>query len=297
LKPGPLEKREFQTIFGVRGLPKFRRKPLVLFTGSGIGNVLVKSRQVRVNTIHGQVKLLVGEMEGVSGLPVVVVPRHANPAATEVGHQRLPHQVNEPAYSVVAAALDPVAVVTMHTIGVAKTKKSFEPGRLTVIRDFLPTRSSKTIFSEKAVDAITAAGYSLPHVAHTPLSIEKLANPRLTTIISESAKQAKLPLADDVICHTIPGPTYETSAEVRDLVARGVTGFSMTHQNDAVTIQEALAASGSKAMVASIATISNFAQGIGETPSHAEVERLVHETAPKRAEFLKRLAKKISELA
>ncbi len=295
LRPAPLQERDYKRVFGIRGLPKLNR-PLVLFTGSGIGDVLENSRKITVNTVHGKALLLVGKIRGVNDLDVVVVPRHADPSSKEVGHHRLPHQVNEPAYSVAIAALNPRAVVTMHTIGVAKTHASYKPGAITVIKGLLRTRPSKTIYNEEVTNALRQANYDIPAVAHAAVNENRIKNPKLTEIITTAARSAGLPVARELICHTTEGPAYETDAEVRDLVSRGVNGFSMTHQHEAITIQEALQALGSNSKVVSIATISNFAQGFGTPPSHEEVARTVKALEGKRTYFLQNIARLVRKL-
>jgi purine-nucleoside phosphorylase len=64
----------------------------------------------------------------------------------------------------------------------------------------------------------------------------------------------------------IPGPSYETAAEIRMLRWAGASAVGMS------TVQEAVAARASGMRVAAISTITNPAAGISETPlNHDEV--------------------------
>lgn len=101
------------------------------------------------------------------------------------------------------------------------------------------------------------AGHSPDHPAERFIDISRLYAPRL---------RALLPDLPEAVYAMMPGPTYESPAEIRMLGRMGadVVGMSM--------VQEAIAAYAAGMEVLSLSVISNLAAGISTTPlTHEEV--------------------------
>jgi purine nucleoside phosphorylase len=284
---GSLTNSQYARVFGLRKVPKFKRPPLVLVTGTGLGKLLVKQKQVRVETIHGPAKLLVGEIRGARGLPVVVIPRHADPERSDVKAHLFPHQVNQPAYATVIAALNPRAVVTIHAMGVDGYSPGHKPGNIGVITKMQSNHAldDVTIYSKAVTKRLLRAGVLPGDVGHTPMPIKDRANPGLIEQIRTAAKLSGFkPVSGK--SHSIRGPRYETDEEVEELIQEGVNYYGMTHQQEVVALMEARHAIGAGFPVASIAVLTNYALK-GE---HHEVKTTAEKMQPNFHEFLKKLA-------
>jgi purine-nucleoside phosphorylase len=86
----------------------------------------------------------------------------------------------------------------------------------------------------------------------------------------------------------MPGPTYETPAEVRMLRAIGADVVGMS------TVPEAIVARHGGMEVMALAIVANWAAGMTEeTLSHAEVEDVVSSVASRVAGLLERVVPRI----
>jgi len=96
----------------------------------------------------------------------------------------------------------------------------------------------------------------------------RIANPYdadLGIAIESAARAAQVPLKSGTY-FAVPGPSYETPAEVQMMRWSGASAIGMS------TVQEACAAHAAGMRVAAISTITNPAAGISKTPlNHAEV--------------------------
>jgi purine-nucleoside phosphorylase len=111
-------------------------------------------------------------------------------------------------------------------------------------------------------------------------------DPRLGALLDEAAAAAGVPLRPGVYA-CMPGPSYETPAEVRMLRALGADVVGMS------TVPEVIAARHMGVPVAGISVVTNYAAGLGRRAlSHAEVaeaaERVKERLAAVVAGFLSR---------
>jgi purine-nucleoside phosphorylase len=90
-------------------------------------------------------------------------------------------------------------------------------------------------------------------------------DPRLGALLDEAAAESGVPLRTGVYA-CMPGPSYETPAEVRMLRALGADLVGMS------TVPEVIAARHMGVRVAGLSVVTNFAAGLGRKAlSHAEV--------------------------
>ena len=103
----------------------------------------------------------------------------------------------------------------------------------------------------------------------------------LRKIIKNTAKNIGINLHEGVYAQ-LPGPAYETPAEIRALSLLGADAVGMS------TACEAIAARHMGLLVCGVSLISNLAAGISETPlSHDEVKKAAENAAPRFCALIK----------
>jgi purine-nucleoside phosphorylase len=111
---------------------------------------------------------------------------------------------------------------------------------------------------------------------------------RLRALAAEAAERLGFRLAEGVYA-CMPGPCYETPAEVRMLrsLGAGVVGMS--------TVPEAIAARHAGMDVLALAVVSNAAAGISQTPiTHAEVLEAGRTAGPRLASLIGAIVQRLA---
>lgn len=104
--------------------------------------------------------------------------------------------------------------------------------------------------------------------------------PRLIEVVERVAAERRIPLARGVYA-CVPGPNYETPAEVRMLRALGADVVGMS------TVPEAIVARHAGLEVLGLAIVANHAAGLSDQPlSHADVLAAVAAVAARTADLL-----------
>lgn len=98
---------------------------------------------------------------------------------------------------------------------------------------------------------------------------------RLRAIAHEEARRLGISLSEGIYA-SVPGPCYETPAEVRMLATLGADVVGMS------TVPEAIVARHAGIEVLAVAVVANLAAGLSPTPlSHEEVMEAGHQAAPR----------------
>ncbi len=131
---------------------------------------------------------------------------------------------------------------------------SFRPGDLMMITDYLNLTGQSPLIGPN-MDEI---GPRFPDMSH-------VFTPELQTICRDSANKMGLILREGVYCW-MPGPCYETPAEIRMLRLLGADAVGMS------TVPDAMAARHAGMNVLGLSCITNMAAGILDQPiTHQEV--------------------------
>jgi purine-nucleoside phosphorylase len=111
---------------------------------------------------------------------------------------------------------------------------------------------------------------------------------RLRELAQEAAREEGFALEEGIYLG-VPGPSFETPAEIRAFRALGATLVGMS------TVPETIVARHMGIEVLGISCVTNLAAGLSPTPlSHAEVEETGRKVEARLAALLKRLAPKIA---
>jgi len=133
-------------------------------------------------------------------------------------------------------------------------RPSFEPGTLMLLADHLNLLGDNPLRGEND----ERLGPRFPDMSHAYA-------PELRRIARDAAARLGFELAEGVYA-ALPGPTYETPAEVRMLATLGADAVGMS------TVPETIVANHMGARVLGISCITNKAAGLSATPlSHEEV--------------------------
>lgn len=213
----------------------------------------------------------------IPGVPVSQVPGHpgtvrcghlgGRPVLAQLGRAHL-YEGHHPTDVVrmvdVAAMLGcSTYVVTCAAGGLVET---FVPGELMIIADQLNLTGASPLVGRFADDA--------------PLFVDmsRAYDPVLLDAASAVAEQRAIPVHTGVYAG-LPGPAFETPAEVRMLKALGADAVGMS------TVLEVLAARASQLRVLGVSTITNV-HAHGTRTSHEEVLRVGAEAAERVAELV-----------
>jgi len=105
-------------------------------------------------------------------------------------------------------------------------------------------------------------------------------DPALGALLEEEARRQGLPLAAGVYA-ALPGPSYETPAEIRMLARLGADLVGMS------TVHEVIAARHMRLRTAALSLVTNRAAGLSPTPlTHADVQRVGAERGEQVARIL-----------
>ena len=135
------------------------------------------------------------------------------------------------------------------------------------------------------------AGLRFPAVALRFTDMTEAYSKRLRALAREAAAEEGFSL-DEGIYVAVPGPSFETPAEIRAFRALGATLVGMS------TVPETIVARHMGIEVLSLSCVTNLAAGLGATPlSHEEVNETGRQVEQRLARLLERLAPRIAALA
>jgi purine-nucleoside phosphorylase len=197
--------------------------------------------------------------DAIPGLPASKVPGHAGAFALArvEGHPLLLCRGRVHLYEGWSASEVTTGVRLLHRLGVHRLiltnaagtlNPAFPPGQWMMLDDHLNLTGASPLFGGPNFIDLTAA-YS----------------PRLREIFRQAATETAIPLHEGVYA-SLPGPQYETPAEVRMLRALGADAVGMS------TVLETIQARALGLEVAAFSCLTNWAAGIsGDSLSHDEV--------------------------
>jgi len=178
----------------------------------------------------------------IAGKDVVFIPRHGP------GHSLPPHKVN---YRANIHALNELGVGAVLGIYASGIISGYKPGDIVLVEDFLGFWNPMTFFDD------FSGG-----IKHTDVS--QPYNKELQDLVLAVAKANKVAVKKKGVIATMPGPRFETKAEIKALKAMGANLVSMTHAYEATLLNEL------EIPFVAIAVGTNYACGISRAKLSGE---------------------------
>lgn len=237
---------------------------LALIAGTGFYDwaALQNQQEKRVETPYGEARLFLGEVETPAGAkPLVFLPRHAR------NHSIPPHLINYRANIWALHSLGVRDIIAVNAVG--SLLREVPPGSIVLVDDFLDFTSGRehTFF--------TGGEAGVQHTDMTHCYAEDWQRQ-----IKAAAERAAVPLVEGGVYVCVQGPRFETRAEIRAFARLGGTISGMTGVPEVTLANELGMKYGSLAMV------TNYACGLADKVTHAEVTELMSANADKLAKIL-----------
>ncbi len=232
------------------------KKPIAIIGGSGFAHLLQGARD-KVATPYGEVPFLATSL---GGRDVIAIKRHGIE-----GHNTPPHRVNYRANVKAAEILGVEGIITTHATGIVNPH-GFKPGQIAFPHAFVPHQLTLEC------GPVT---YYIDEVHHSDMSTPR--DERFYQTLVQAANILGLDILTMAILITVPGPRYETAAEIELFGRWGMDLVGMTHAYEAILAMEL------KLRIASIAICTNYGTGIVPDAKleHAEVEAAMKIAGPK----------------
>lgn len=195
---------------------------------------------------EGEVYLYEGVLHGE---PALLLPRHSK------GHKVPPHRIPHARHVRLLKELGVQAVFA--TAAVGSLRPDWTPGTLAVLSDFLDfTRTVNTLYD----DTVVHTDFSEPF------------SPLLRATLLHAANELGLTVQPQGVYVCVPGPRYETPAEIRMFRLLGGDVIGMTVVPEAVLCREA------GIHYAAVAVVTNLGTGLSEQPlTHDEVTQVMEQ--------------------
>jgi len=218
--------------------------------GTGVydPDLLDDTREIAVDTVYGQVKVLTGFYQGIE---VAFIPRHGS------DHGVPPHLIN---YRANIMALNQVGVKNIiATTAVGSLNFEFKPGMFALADQFLDfTKNRQHTFYEGGVRGVVHCDMTVPYC------------PELRQALMIAGQEMGLKITNGGIYVCTEGPRFETAAEIKMFKMLGGHLIGMT------SVPEVCLARELGMCYANISIITNFAAGISASIlTHSEVVEMM----------------------
>ncbi|MEW6329327.1 MAG: MTAP family purine nucleoside phosphorylase [Candidatus Micrarchaeota archaeon] len=226
-----------------------------IISGSGLYE-MVRGEERKIITPFGEADVTLG---AVQGKPLAFIARHGK------SHTLPPHKVNYRANIYALNTLRVQGIIATSACGVIDR---FEPGDLILPDDFIAlTLGPVTFFDD------FQAG--IKHIDLTSPFDENLAS-----AVKSAARAEGVEIKSGGTIATVPGPRFETRAEIGALKKMGASLVSMTQAYEAILAREL------DIKFASLAIATNYACGVSKKPLDYEEARAL---AGKKEDDIKRI--------
>lgn len=240
---------------------------LALIAGTGFYDweELKNQQEKHISTPYGEASVFQGEVMTPQGAkPLVFLPRHAR------NHSIPPHLINYRANIWALQSLGVDKIIAVNAVG--SLLREVPPGSIVLVDDFLDFTYGRehTFF--------TGGEAGVQHTDMTHCYDEEWQQQ-----IKAAAERANIPLMEKGVYVCVQGPRFESRAEIQAFARLGGTISGMTGVPEVTLANELGLKYGSLAMV------TNFACGLADKVTHAEVTELMNANAKSLAQILLQL--------
>ena len=240
---------------------------LAVIAGTGFYDweELKNHQEKHISTPYGEASVFQGEVMTPQGVkPLVFLPRHAR------NHSIPPHLINYRANIWALQSLGVDKIIAVNAVG--SLLREVPPGSIVLVDDFLDFTYGRehTFF--------TGGEAGVQHTDMTHCYDEEWQQQ-----IKAAAERANIPLVGKGVYVCVQGPRFESRAEIQAFARLGGTISGMTGVPEVTLANELGLKYGSLAMV------TNFACGLADKVTHAEVTELMNANAKSLAQILLQL--------
>jgi 5'-methylthioadenosine phosphorylase len=248
---------------------KYRALRIGIIGGSGFYRFLEEGEELVVETPFGTApKIKRGRIDGVE---VFFLQRHGAPNHSKMGHTVPPHNINFKANIYALHELGVTRILTSSAVGIVNDRHGMiKPGYVILPHQFIDFTAPIT-FYEGNFAVKTASGRVGQGVVHVDMT-----NP-LCPELRSAFTQAWRALGDhtslipEATYARLPGPRFETAAEIEALRALGTTIVGMTMTKEAILAREL------EMCYATACIATNYAAGLQAKITHEEVVTLFNQ--------------------
>jgi 5'-methylthioadenosine phosphorylase len=228
---------------------------VALIGGTGVAQELLRRCP---DAVHVPTRFGLFRARGLRREGILALARHGE------RHETPPHAIN---YSAIAEGLRRLGVQwVFSSAAVGSLDPNTPPGTLVVCSDLIGFFHGFFTFHQE-------------EVVHT--DFRQPFEGKARSFLLDSARRLGVSVVEGGVYVSMPGPRYETPAEVRSLQVLGGTVVGMTVGKEAIFLKEA------GLSYACLAVVTNWASGIGGEPlTHSEVVAVMRKQAPLVSEIL-----------
>lgn len=246
---------------------------IAVIGGSGFYDFLSESKTKSIQTPFGQVNVMTGT---VVEQKVIFIPRHGTK------HSVPPHQINFKANIHALYQLGVERIVASSAVG--SCRPDFKPGDFLLLSSFLDLfNGSAVTFFDGSTTVVGKDGTELSGVVHTDMSEPYC--PQMRDLVLQTSDSLELNIHARGVYAMSRGPRFETPAEINALKRLGADVVGMTNAPEVVLAREL------EMCYLVVAVVTNYAAGMQERITHAEVTEVFN----KRIDSLKTLLKRTIE--
>jgi len=255
--------------------------------GSGFYGFIEDCEELVVETPFGTAPRI--ERGRIEGVEVFFLQRHGAPNQSKTGHNVPPHKINFKANIYALHELGVTRIITSSAVGIVNDRHGMiKPGHVILPNQFIDLTIPIT-FYEGNFAVKTASGRIGQGVVHVDMTNPIC--PELRSAFTHAWRNMgeQTSLIPEATYTRLPGPRFETAAEIEALRVLGTTIVGMTMTKEAILAREL------EICYATACIATNYAAGLQAKITHEEVVTLFNQQITTIKEFFRNAIGRIHE--